>query len=397
LREAVWLREASKFAVGDETDPLRSAERLFDWTVRNVQLIPDDAPKDERLPYLPWHVMLLGRGTALDRGWLFVLLARQQGLDVVLLAPAGSPPVADGAPTWPALVHEGQLYLFDERLAVAVPGPGGKAVATLAQVQKDDALLRALDLPDGNKKYPLTAAEAEKLTALVEASSPYLAPRFARLENLLTGDSKLVLSIDRDALVAKVRKCAGVSTVKPWPLRDERFAASRTPPAFDLLRTQLNAFRAPPIRGGSQTLRSSPLWKARMHHITGNYGGGQSGTTLLTRLYQEARPSEAELVQLRSNAEIWNYAYRIKQNATYWLGLVSYDLKNYDTAVQYFDLVLKEQANGGWTSGARYNLGRTHEAAGRKAEAIATYRGTYLGVAPDDACLARARRLEAAK
>jgi len=106
LREIVWLREAARYAVGEAADPLVRAERLFDWIIRSVQLIGDEAPLsagviDERLPYLPWHVLVLGRGSALDRAWLFTLLARQQGLDVVLLAPddaqhdgqhAGAPP-----------------------------------------------------------------------------------------------------------------------------------------------------------------------------------------------------------------------------------------------------------------------------------------------------------------
>src|SRR5262245_29943447 len=55
LREIVWLREAAEHAVGEATDPLVRAEKLLDWTVRNVQLIDDAAPSagtvDERLPY----------------------------------------------------------------------------------------------------------------------------------------------------------------------------------------------------------------------------------------------------------------------------------------------------------------------------------------------------------
>ena len=60
---------------------------------------------------------------------------------------------ADGAKENPpslywlaALFANGQLYLFDTQLGLAIPGPDGKGVATLAQSLKDDALLRKMDL-----------------------------------------------------------------------------------------------------------------------------------------------------------------------------------------------------------------------------------------------------------
>ena len=40
IRELVWLRGAARVAVGDEHDPLRRAEQLFDWTIRCLQYIP---------------------------------------------------------------------------------------------------------------------------------------------------------------------------------------------------------------------------------------------------------------------------------------------------------------------------------------------------------------------
>jgi tetratricopeptide (TPR) repeat protein len=393
LRELVWLREAARHAVGNETDVRRRAELLFDWTTRNLQLIPADKPGDERLPYLPWHLLLLGRGTSLDRGWLFLQLARQQGLDVVLLSAAESKPDPLQATVWPALLDGGQLYVFDSRLGTPLPAKDDKAIATLAAIRENDALLRALDI--GDRKYPLTAAEAAKLTAYVDTSSQFLSPKFARLGRLLSGESKLVLDVDQDALVADLKKCPGVGEVKPWPLRDERFAAGREKAAYDQLLVKLLPFRTLVLDSGSRRM-PSPLWTPRVRQIVGNYGEAGGTEAPLTRLFQDARPSEAELQNLRSDAEMWSYAYRVKQNATYWLALVSYDSKHYDTAVQYLQLVLKDEANGGWTTGARYNLGRCYEAAGKKSDAITAYRSTVLGVPPDDACLFRAKRLESA-
>ena len=65
---------------------------------------------------------------------------------------------------------------------------------------------------------------------------------------------------------------------------------------------------------------------------------------------------------------------RRKQDATYWLGLISFDEHEYTTAEEYFkNLSLDVWPHGPWTDGARYNLARTYEAAGRTDEAVKLY------------------------
>lgn len=415
LREIVWLRDAGRFAVGDTTDPLARAEKLFDWVVRNIQLIPDDASAGELLPYLPWHSLVFGRGTALDRAWLFQLLARQQGLDVVLLAYPDTKDVAQ--PHWwcPALVVDApengkppRLYLFEPRWGVPIPGPGGKGVATLDEVVADDKLLRALDI-DADHPYPVKAADLKKLVALVETSSPYVAARFAKLEQALSGQDKLILSFDRAGLAAKLDKHPQIESVSEWPLRDKRYEASREKSAYEALSVQLRAFsRRPRNLETGQVVGMPPLWRARVRHLSGKYYLNMAETDpalrqlAINRWYQMARPSEEDLAPLRLDEVNWEYLHRMKQHATYWLGLVAYDLGNYDTAVEFFQLVLKSEANGGWTTGARYNLGRTYEAQAEQAKAepdrrrlrelaVETYRKTYLKTPPDDQSLWRAK------
>ena len=65
------------------------------------------------------------------------------------------------------LFSNGQLYLFDMRLGLPIPGPDGKGVATLEQIQKDDSLLRKLDLE--KSKYPVTAELAKSAHAYIVA------------------------------------------------------------------------------------------------------------------------------------------------------------------------------------------------------------------------------------
>ena len=118
-----------------------------------------DAPAEQRLPLLPWHVLVFGRGTALDRAWLFQLMARQQGLDVVLLAYSDMSEkdlaAGDGKRWWcAALALEGAatggqpagLYLFDTGWGTPNSGPDGKGVATLSQSAADDKRVRSLDI-----------------------------------------------------------------------------------------------------------------------------------------------------------------------------------------------------------------------------------------------------------
>ncbi len=159
LQQTMWLGEIAKRARGEDNTPLIAAQELFDWVVRNIQLERDGSIE---IPHMPRELLLFGRGTAVDRAWLFSLLARQQGLDVVALAL----PAKDGAEQprfWlTALAFDDELYLFDPRLGLPIPGPGGKGVATLKQVLADEALLRQLDVDD-ERRYPIAHADLEKI------------------------------------------------------------------------------------------------------------------------------------------------------------------------------------------------------------------------------------------
>jgi hypothetical protein len=176
----IWLHEVSEHAAGPESDALARATKLFDWTVRNIQL---DAPGKAPVPHVPADILLLGRGQASDRAWVFMLLARQQGLDVVMLARPASESAKSGE-LLPALLTDDKLYLFDPALGLPVPGPGGRGVATLGEVAEDDALLRRMDL-DADHPYPLKSADFQQVVALVEASPIYLSQRAQLVESAL--------------------------------------------------------------------------------------------------------------------------------------------------------------------------------------------------------------------
>ena len=67
LQETVWLRDLSGWARGETLNEVEQARRLFDWTVRNIQLDPTPLGPEgrplQRVRQIPWEILLLGRGT----------------------------------------------------------------------------------------------------------------------------------------------------------------------------------------------------------------------------------------------------------------------------------------------------------------------------------------------
>ena len=234
LEETTWLRDISNSAKGDKVDDhLSTAEHLFDWTIRNIQLVAPPAAKPGQKvvdvsPYIlgrhsPSDILLQGYGTAEQRAWIFILLARQQGLDAVMLATPDSDHPDQPRPWLPALLHKDgdheELYLFDSSLGLPIPGPGGKGIATLAQAIDDPTVLGHLDLDDSHH-YAIKAAEAKQAIALIEASPGYLAKRMKMLEMQLAGTERMVLSSSPAETVARLKKVPGLSSeprLWTWP------------------------------------------------------------------------------------------------------------------------------------------------------------------------------------
>ncbi len=131
FREVVWLRNIAHWAHQGAVDPLGQAEGLFDWVVRNIQLesVPVVAPGTQAVRVLPWawETLLFGRGTAMDRAWVFILLLRQLGIDAGIVGlnanrVFGRPAGRLSGPS--QVLQDQDLYLFEPTLGVPIPGPG---------------------------------------------------------------------------------------------------------------------------------------------------------------------------------------------------------------------------------------------------------------------------------
>ncbi|MBN2579658.1 MAG: hypothetical protein JXB10_11770 [Pirellulales bacterium] len=271
LQEAVLMRDASAMACGGKLDELIRAENLFDWVVRNVQLEPEE---EDSVPQFPWETLFFGRGTVWQRAWVFILMARQQGIDAAVLAvrqpaatdsplPLGEGPgvradSAENSPhpnplpkgegtigtsrprlrPWCVGVRIGEkVYLFDPLWGLPIPEPDGVkfdaqgqlalAPATLEQAQDDPAILKRMN-DDPAHPYPFQAADVKDVTACVEASPAYLELRMKLLEPYFTGGQKLVLSVSPSAEFAEWKQASGVTDAQLWLLPYETIQARST-------------------------------------------------------------------------------------------------------------------------------------------------------------------------
>lgn len=393
LQEVAMLRDIANTVSAGELDELQVADKLFDWTVRNIQLEPDK-PTAAETPltpawragqHLPWEILLYGRGTAAERAWIFSLLARQRQLDVVLLSNRAD--TESGSGVWAAaLAHNGKLFIYEPRLGLPLQDGSGKR-ATLAQLVADDSLLRALDA--GPKMaYPTKAADLEKVAVLLEASPGYLSRRMKLVERQLAGERRMVLSTRPSELAASLAKLSHVETVKLWATPFSALTQRSSPEAQRRMMIENAPFRLKAQRPKQREQQGSdgeaavskarqeplimPLRAGRLLHFRGQLEGGEGAKSMLLL----GRPGNDELRQMKAHPqlrELVPFVETMKQDATFWLGLATYQAGDYTVAIDYFRRTLRGWPAGNRVAAARYNLARSLEAKGELDEAIREY------------------------
>jgi hypothetical protein len=204
------LRDAARSLDLKPPASLWQAQAAFAWVIRQVRL---RAGEGEPLP--PAFVLRRGWGTAQERALVFVTLLHQLRIPGCILAlpstetdqpryrywlPGALLPDPDGHP---------QIYLFDTRLGLPLPGPkGGRvAVATLAQVRSSagGALLAQLTA-DAKHPYDLTPAQAGKLEVHVACPLSALAPRMRYLQTEIFDANTVQLAADARPLLEQFDK-----------------------------------------------------------------------------------------------------------------------------------------------------------------------------------------------
>ncbi len=198
------------------------------WSVRQMRIGSGgpgyfDAPN---FPAPPLFAARRGRGSELERALVFLTLLQQvnRADDPIVTCLLQVPQRGTVARrVWACGVAFGKsddLYLFDPRIGLPIPGPGGKGVATLAQVCKDDAILRQLD--SDKIAYDITAELAGQAELTVVAPLSGLSKRMAWLQaNLQSPAVRVNLAVralaDLDRLTSAARLPDGRSLrVVPW-------------------------------------------------------------------------------------------------------------------------------------------------------------------------------------
>lgn len=214
--EDCMMYHAVATRIAGEGDDLTRVRRIFDWLVRNILLVPAESLATSKYPQArvrPADVLIRGMATESgswsERGWLFMSLCRQIGIDVGIVTYTPRRPMAMGnaanqpvAPliTWvAAAIIDDKPYLFDPRIGLEIPSVDGASVATIEEVIAHPEILQRLDLP-GESTLGTTAADLAgsptKIGFLVDSSIGYMSPRMRLLQGQLRGKSRTILFRD---------------------------------------------------------------------------------------------------------------------------------------------------------------------------------------------------------
>jgi hypothetical protein len=387
-QDAPWMRELYESFGGDAVEDLLLAAAIFDWTVRNIQLDempnasiaegaspPTGARGRVLQPAFPgpgermygWEALLLGHGDALERCKVFVRVARQAGLDVVLLHPDEG--AESGAWIAATVIHDEarenlRLYLFDPALGIPIPGPKGQGVATLAQLLAEPELLRQLDVEEvpavafengdppkeetaeeksttdsvddtdeeatkpllpREYRYPVEPADLQRLVAWIDAPLVTLSERMRMVERELPPEKRTVLTVSPAGLAKQLRGHEGVGDVRIWTIpyatRDYRRRLSEAlvekriaqqAGNESLVKRLDSIIDRDTVEQADREFRVfgglTPLMRGRLLHFRGAFDNSMrdDGSTDkgARAFYLESRPSNAKIEQIRSDPEV---------------------------------------------------------------------------------------------
>jgi hypothetical protein len=375
--------------VAGDGDDLTRVRRIFDWIVRNIELIPIRSLSGngfEQAQARPADVLVRGMaaeefgGYWSERGWLFMALCRQIGIDVGILT--YTPQVASvitsaGAADRPPIVWVtaaaigGKLYLFEQRLGVEIPGPDGTGVATLEEAITVPIVLERLGIP-GSYPYPVTgldiANSASRIGVLIDSSPGYMTPRMRLLEGLLRGENRTTLFRDPFAEADTFAKAVGrtrIGLINLWdlPVYVER-ALFEDPKFVAATQMSLQFFDS-----------KYPLLQARTAHLRGDLDDAITKYVAL-RLIKDGVQKDPKKTPIPPEIQRGLDIY-----STYFLAQCHMDKGNYKQGEDLFRQLLGMTPDPGagryyfymlrWSALA--NLGRIAERKGDRAGAILFY------------------------
>ncbi|MFN0055483.1 MAG: CDC27 family protein [Planctomycetales bacterium] len=418
VRDAMLLRSVARYAFGPAQagqDELARVVRAFEFVIRTIELAP---PRSRDLPLTQYEVLLLGKGSAADRAWVFASLLRQERMDAFLIAPGSQDQSAaeSAAPFLVGVLLDERVHLFDPQLGLPIPAAvapaensGGPGVATLEEVVGDPALLRQLDAgPDA--QYPLTAALLERPAVWLITCDPYSADRLKLLQAEFTGAQSMVISdplqdaADVPGLWSRVRSAGrdrwSDEAMRVWGYPEEQMSRHAALGADDqqALAALFLPFQAfltvadhprlghrvlveqeeikdpaagiydPEIRKNLRTTTGSQM-RSRLTQLDGDFAAAVPS-------YHEVWRNSREVVQLGPPPAVLFLHQRAIDDASFWQALCKFDQGEYRVAIDHclrYQRQHEQQPEqfGVWIRQCRYLLALSYAALKNYKDAIA--------------------------
>ncbi|MDG2469996.1 MAG: hypothetical protein P8M80_12005 [Pirellulaceae bacterium] len=411
---------------------LAQAVKLFDWSVRNVHLlealpwpteetIKNDSvdPRADLKGFAPatgtpgpgytrhtWQVLTYGKGDFLERAKVFAGLCNQIDIPVAILAIPTEEGAAKPYDEWlcGAVIGE-QMYLFDPLLGLPILGTKKGSIATLADVRKDPELLNRLSLSSEEATtqldYRVTKEDLDNLIALVVAPPESLSRRMLAAEGGLTGESRLNLTMDPDALAATFKKIDGVNKVEIWhvpfstKLFRDKVSEAEIVVSFDLdvqsrlksllaeeryiddfvqLRTARNCF----LRGIFQSDLDRDVRSALSYYYSFMYTDEEIAMIDRDEMLQKKlgiwKGADQSFADWKGQViRMKQYMGRVRADAAFFLSMCSFENDMPFTTLKWLQRIRNYDDDQRWAVYLPYYKGRAYESSGKYEDAAEQY------------------------
>jgi hypothetical protein len=406
-----WLNRQKSVLATDDWNQLETALKLFDWSICNVgiegqakdamRLVTNsELPANDQAPtyrQLPWQTMMFGRGDTWERARVFTQLAFIQGIDCVVLALPSQTGATENSSLrlWCVGVPIGnELYLFEPQWGLPIPIQSKDGIATLREAKENPEVLRRAKLPGRFEEYPVTQTDLKNLVALIDAEPFSLGRTMHTLERSITGEQRVRLSMDADALEQRLTKIEPNLPVRLWNVPWIAHVYNES------VRERLNdksPFSMSYIEAFGSFIMDTPICRARSLHFKGQFENTVEASGAL-RSYMDVRVDEQTLKELEFDKEVQvslgvvkqpgepmeNFQFRVEQARRYFrrskfdvaifLAMLNSDLGKLDTSNDWLlKRLLMTAGTERWHSQAHYLLGRNYEQQGKIPEAIKEY------------------------
>ena len=424
IREALWLRDIARWAIElpsndtlteewighvektqspEHAETLRDVLRLFDWTIRNIQLVeprpvaapgmyPEfDAEIGAGYSQLPEDSVLLGQADVWERGMVFMGLLNQRRIPGAVLAThsgdsgdsADSADSGDSVDLWACAVKVGdEIFLLDPALGLPLTAFGEGRLLTLNDLVADPELFRTFDFGDEHR-YAMD--KADDLIALV-AAQPFSLTRSATvMQSRMTGESRWVLDVDPSEIASQFTEHPAISEARLWEMPIRAAIFHRT----NGIKVKTETASANERLRARYIFDEGPLSLARKLHIRGMFAkhdGGKPGALIYYRDLRQTEDAIADIANDRPLLQLMGIErdplepeevfvgnvraaqmllLASREHASYFLGLVHFETGSFQTSANWLEQrTLEDFPDGQWRLGAAYNLARALERTG---------------------------------